>query len=160
MGHFFLGLLCQWSCFAWFWVCIWLSQRTPMSACASLSQDDVVQLLSHVRLFATPWMEQHARLPCPSPPPGACSNSCPSSRWCHLTVSSSVVPFSPSSVFPSIRDSSLMSLSQDGFYQRSLWICWRHSLFDLQEAFLFKYGQEGLLDLENEKYEVSYLGRA
>ena len=26
---------------------------------------------------------QHARLPCPSPTPGACSNSCPSNRWCH-----------------------------------------------------------------------------
>ena len=37
---------------------------------------------------------QHARLPCPSPTPGACSNSCPSSRWCHPTISSSVVPFS------------------------------------------------------------------
>ena len=37
---------------------------------------------------------QHARLPCPSPSPGACSNSCPLSRWCHSTISSSVVPFS------------------------------------------------------------------
>ena len=36
---------------------------------------------------------QHARLPCPSPSPGACSNSCPLSRWCHPTISSSVVPF-------------------------------------------------------------------
>ena len=31
---------------------------------------------------------QHARLPCPSPTPRACSNSCPSNRWCHPTVSS------------------------------------------------------------------------
>ena len=37
---------------------------------------------------------QHARLPCPSPTPGACPNSCPSSRWCHPSISSSVVPFS------------------------------------------------------------------
>ena len=36
---------------------------------------------------------QHARLPCPSPAPRACSNSCPSSQWCHPTISSSVVPF-------------------------------------------------------------------
>ena len=36
---------------------------------------------------------QHARLPCPSPTPGACSNSCPS-WWCHPTILSSVVPFS------------------------------------------------------------------
>ena len=37
---------------------------------------------------------QHARLPCPSPTPGACANSCPSSRWCHPTISSSLIPFS------------------------------------------------------------------
>ena len=36
---------------------------------------------------------QHARLPCASPTPGACSNSCPSSQWCHPTISSSVVTF-------------------------------------------------------------------
>ena len=32
--------------------------------------------------------------PCPSPTPRACSNSCPSSRWCHPSISSSVIPFS------------------------------------------------------------------
>ena len=37
---------------------------------------------------------QHARLPCPSPAPRACSNSCPLSQWCHPTISSSVVPLS------------------------------------------------------------------
>ena len=37
---------------------------------------------------------QHARLPCPSPTPGVYSNSCPLSWWCHLTISSSVIPFS------------------------------------------------------------------
>ena len=37
---------------------------------------------------------QHARPPCPSPTPGVHSNSCPSSWWCHLAISSSVVPFS------------------------------------------------------------------
>ena len=37
---------------------------------------------------------QHTRLPCLSPSPGVCSNSCPSSRWCHPTISSSVIPLS------------------------------------------------------------------
>ena len=37
---------------------------------------------------------QHTRPPCPSPIPGACANSCPSSWWCHPTISSSVIPFS------------------------------------------------------------------
>ena len=51
-----------------------------------------VQLLSCVQL----WLHglQHARLPCPSPTPGACSNSCPSIRWCSPTISSSVTRFS------------------------------------------------------------------
>ena len=53
-----------------------------------------VQLLSHVWLFVTHRL-QHPRPPCPSPFPGACSNSCASSQWCHLTISSSIVP-SPS----------------------------------------------------------------
>ena len=38
---------------------------------------------------------QHTRLPYPSPSPRACSNSCTLSRWCHPTISSSVIPFSP-----------------------------------------------------------------
>ena len=48
---------------------------------------------------------QHARLPCSSPTPGACSNSCPSCRWCHPTISSFVIPFFLllPSVFSSIR---------------------------------------------------------
>ena len=37
---------------------------------------------------------QHARLPCPSPAPRVCSDSCPLSQWCHPTISSSVIPFS------------------------------------------------------------------
>ena len=41
-----------------------------------------------------PHESQHARPLCPSPIPGVYPNSCPSSRWCHLAISSSVVPFS------------------------------------------------------------------
>ena len=43
---------------------------------------------------------QHARLPCPSPSPGACSNSSPLSQWCHPTILFSVVPFSCLQSFP------------------------------------------------------------
>ena len=44
----------------------------------------------------TLWLQgvQHTRLPCPSPFPGACSNSCPLSQWCHPTILPSVIPFS------------------------------------------------------------------
>ena len=43
---------------------------------------------------------QHARLPCPSPSPRVCSNSCPLSRWCHPAISSSVILFSCLQSFP------------------------------------------------------------
>ena len=79
---------------SWFFSC---SQN-----CKFRKASQSVQLLSCVRLFATHG-RQHTRLPCPSPAPGAYSNSCPLSRWCHPTISSSVVPFSscPQSFPPS-----------------------------------------------------------
>ena len=46
-----------------------------------------------VWLFVTPWTAAH-QASCPSPTPGAYSNSCPMSRWCHPTISSSVIPLS------------------------------------------------------------------
>ena len=72
------------------------------------SSSSSVQLLSRVRLFATPWTAAH-QLPCASPTPGVYSNSCPLSRWCHLTSSPSVVPFS----------SHLQSFPVSGFFQMS-----------------------------------------
>ena len=73
----------SWGCSTWF-------PPNRVSFCVPISS---VQLLSHVRLFATHEL-QLARLPCPSPSPGVHSNSRPLSRWCHLAISSSVVPFS------------------------------------------------------------------
>ena len=51
-----------------------------------------VQWLSRVSLRSCGL--QHVRLPCSSPTPGAFSNSCPLSHWCHTTISSSVIHFS------------------------------------------------------------------
>ena len=48
---------------------------------------------SVVSNFLWPHGLQHTRLPCPSPTPGAYSNSCPLSWWCHSTICSSVIPF-------------------------------------------------------------------
>ena len=52
-----------------------------------------VQSLSRVWVFATHELQQ-TRTPCPSPTPWVHPNSCPSSRWCHPAISSSVVPCS------------------------------------------------------------------
>ena len=52
----------------------------------------VVQLLSHVWLFVTPWTAA-CQASCPLLFPGVCSNSCPLSWLCHLTISSSLAPY-------------------------------------------------------------------
>ena len=59
--------------------------------------DKVTYLLfSHSVVSDSLWFHglKHARLSCPSPSPRACLHSCPLSRWCHATISSSVIPFS------------------------------------------------------------------
>ena len=56
-----------------------------------------------------PHESQHARPPCPSPTLRAYSNSCPSSRWCHPAISSSVVPTPPA---PNLSASGSFQMSQ------------------------------------------------
>ena len=63
----------------------------PENRCYSLSVQFSCSVMSD---SLRPHRLQHARLPCSSPTPGAYSNSCPLSWWCHPTISSSVVPFS------------------------------------------------------------------
>ena len=69
----------------------------------------IIVFLKYLSSVAQPWPNalQHGRLPYPSPTPGAFSYSWPLSQWYHLTISSSVVPFSsclqsfpPSGSFP------------------------------------------------------------
>ena len=66
---------------------------------------------SHSVVSSSLWPHglQHARPPCPSPTPRVYSNSCPLSRWCHPTISSSVVSFS----------SCLQSFPASGSFQMS-----------------------------------------
>ena len=74
----------------------------------------LVQLLSNVWLFVTPWTEAHT-LPCPSPFPKVCSNSCPLSQWCHPTISSSVIPISSClQSFPASRSFPMIWLLSSG----------------------------------------------
>ena len=59
---------------------------------------------SVVSKYLQPHGLQHARLPCPSVSPGVCSNSRPLNQLCHLTISSSVIPFSSClQSFPALR---------------------------------------------------------
>ena len=79
--HFFL----RWFCFLFFFIYVLalLPSFSPVQFSHSVMSDSL-----------WPHGLHHARPPCSSPTPGACSNSCPLSRWCHPTISSSVVPFS------------------------------------------------------------------
>ena len=63
----------------------------PLSIC---SPEEANLQFSHSVVSHSLWPHGHARLPYPSPIPRACSNSCPSSRWCHPAISSFVFPFS------------------------------------------------------------------
>ena len=66
-----------------------------LSVKAEIISGSLLLLFSHsvVPNYLWPsWTAAHW-LPCPSPSPGACSNSCPLSQWCHPTISSSVFPF-------------------------------------------------------------------
>ena len=89
--------------------------RSPYTCTDSLDDLSSVQFsCSVVSDSLRPHESQHARPPCPSPTPGVDANSCPSSRWCHPAISSSVVPFS----------SCLQSLSASGTFPMSQLFAW------------------------------------
>ena len=84
---------------------------------------------------------QHIRLPCPSPPPGACSNSCPFSQWRHPTISSCPQSFPASGSFPK---SPLFTAGG-----QSIWASVSASilLMNIQDWFLL--GLTGLISLQS-----------
>ena len=73
-------------------------EESTCRAALQLSVSSVAQSCPTLR----PHGLQHARPPCPSPTLGVHPNSCPSSRWCHPTMSSSVVLFSHLQSFPAL----------------------------------------------------------
>ena len=72
------------------------NEIAPLNIRVMVKQSLKLLLFSHSVMSDSlpPHELQHARLPCPSPSPGACSNSCSLSQWCHPTISSSEIPFS------------------------------------------------------------------
>ena len=91
---------------------------------------------------------QQARLPCPSPTPGACSNSSPSSQWYHPTISSSVIPFS--SCLPSFPASGSFQMSQF-FVSRgqSIGVSASASVLPMNIQNWFHLGLTGLISLQS-----------
>ena len=84
--------------------------------CLKNSCSKVISQFSHsvVSDSLRPHELQHSRPPCPSPTPGVHSNSCPLSRWCHPTISSSVVPFSCPQSFPASESFHMSQLFTSG----------------------------------------------
>ena len=94
-----------------------------------------------------PYGLKHTRLPCPSPP-GACSNSCPLSWWCHPIISSSVIPFS--SCLQSFPASGSFQMSQ--FFQsggQSTGVSSSASILPMNIQDWFPLGWTGLISLQS-----------
>ena len=91
---------------------------------------------------------QHTRPPCPSPTPGACSNSCPLSCWCPPTISSSVVPFS--SCLQSIPASGSFQMSQ--FFTSSIGASASISVLPMNIQDWFCLGLTGLISLQSKGF--------
>ena len=89
----------------------------------------------------------HARLPCPSPTPRACSNSCPSSQWCHPTISSSIVPFS--SCLQSLPASTSFPMSQFASGGQSIVASASASVLPMNIQDWFPFGLTGLISLQS-----------
>ena len=87
-----------------------ISSVQSLSITSQCSYFRVFSSVTQLCLTLRPHGLQHARILCPSPTPGACSDSCPLNHWCCPTISSSVVPFS--SRFQSFPASQYFSMSQ------------------------------------------------
>jgi len=127
----------------WLWTEAW-------SLSIQLDKNLVQFSHSAVSNFLQPRRLQHVRLPCPSPTPGACSNSCPLSRWCHPTISSSVIPFSSClQSFPSIRvfsNESLLHIRWPKYWSVSISPSKEHSgLFSFRMDWLDLLAVQGTL---------------
>ena len=91
---------------------------------------------------------QHARPPCPSPAPRACSNSCPSSQWCHPIISSSVIPFSSClQSFPASRSFPVSHFFPSG--GQSIGASASASVFPMNIQAWFPLGWAGLISLQS-----------
>ena len=91
----------------------------------------------------------HARLPCPSPTPEACSNSCPLSQWCHPTISSSVVPFFCLQSFPALGSFPVSQFFVSG--GQSVGVSASASVLPMNIWHWFPLGLTGLISLQSKK---------
>ena len=102
-----------------------------------------------------PHESQHTRPPCPSPTPEAYPNSCPSRRWCHSTISFSVIPFS--SFLWSFLASGSFPMSQ--FFVsggQSTWVSASASVFPMNIQDWLPLGLTGLISLQSKGLSIVF----
>ena len=98
---------------------------------------------------------QHARPPCPSPTPGLYSNSCPLSRWCHPTISSSVTPFySRLQSFPASGSFPVSQFFESG--GQSIGVSALASVLPMNIQDWFPLGLTGLISLQSKGLSIIF----
>ena len=102
---------------------------------------------SVVSNFLRPHESQHTRPPCPSPTPGAYSNSCPLSQWCHPTISSSLVPFICLQSFPASGSFKMNQLFASG--GQSIGVSASTSILPVNTQDWFSLGWTGWISLQS-----------
>ena len=124
----------------------------PLGACPVTQFSSVAQSCP---ILCDPMDCKHTRPPRPSPTPGVYSNSCPLSRWCHPTISSSVIPFSSS-----ISSSCLQSFPASGSFPmsplftssgQSIGVSASASVLPMNIQVLFPLGLIGLISLQSKE---------
>ena len=126
--------------------------ESPTPTCLPLTQNLKWVTFSSVHSVVSdslwPHGLQHARLTCPSPTPGAYSNSCPWSRWCHPTISSSVVPFSSClQSFPTLGSFPMSQFFASG--SQSMGVSASASVLPMNIQDWFSLGLTGLISLQS-----------
>ena len=147
--------------------CVIYRARSIVKINKTLIDNDIVNFNSFQSLIQIAWLQfsysimsnslqvglQNTKLPCPSPTHGAYSNSCPS-RWCHPTISSSVIPFS----------SGLQSLPASGFSAvrqffasggQSIGVSASASVLVMNIQDLFPLGLTGCISLQSRSVQFS-----
>ena len=93
---------------------------------------------------------QHARPPCPSPTPGAYSNSCPLNWWCHLTILSCIDPFySCFRSFPAVGSFQMSQLFASG--SQSTWVSASTSVLPMNIQDWFPLGWTSCISSQSKK---------
>ena len=126
---------------------MWLPERKAIWALYSPISGSVQFSSSVMSGSLQPHRLQYARLPRPSPTLEACSNSCPLSWWCHLSISPSVIPFSSCS--QSFQTSESFPMSQ--FFGQNSGVSASASVFPINIQDWFPLGLNGLIFLQSKE---------